>query len=85
MDKIIINGNVVFETEVRKADLLIRGEKIAAVFQPGEYAGDAEVIDAGGMYIMPGTIDPHQHLGLYKPLGDAFHSVKLPQGKRKLL
>ncbi|MBR6219829.1 MAG: amidohydrolase family protein [Clostridia bacterium] len=72
MDKLIKNGQVVFETAVRRADLLIRGEKIAAILEPGTYAGDAEVIDAEGLYVMPGTIDPHQHLGLYKPLGDAF-------------
>ena len=72
MDKLIKNGHVVFETEVRDVDLLISGEKIAAILAPGTYTGDAEVIDAEGLYVMPGTIDPHQHLGLYKPLGDAF-------------
>lgn len=72
MDKLVKNGSVVFETEVRMADILISGEKIAAIFAPGEYTGDVEVINAEGMYVMPGTIDPHQHLGLYKPLGDAF-------------
>lgn len=72
MYKLIKNGNVVFETAVRKADILIRGDKIAAILSPKEYPGNAEVIDADGLYIMPGTIDPHQHLGLYKPLGDAF-------------
>lgn len=74
MDKLIKNGNVVFETDVRKADILVRGEKIAAILAPGQYNGDAEVIDADGLYVMPGTIDPHQHLGLYKPLGDAFRA-----------
>lgn len=72
MEKLIKNGMVVFETAVRPADILIRGEKIAAILAPGEYSGDAEVLDAEGLYVMPGTIDPHQHLGLYKPLGDAF-------------
>ena len=72
MNKLIKNGTVVFETDVRKADILIRDEKIAAIYAPGEYCGDAEIIDAEGLYVMPGTIDPHQHLGLYKPLGDAF-------------
>ncbi|HHW94141.1 MAG TPA: amidohydrolase family protein [Clostridiaceae bacterium] len=72
MDKLITSGNVIFETAVRKADILIRGEKIAAILSPGEYSGDAQVIDADGLYVMPGTIDLHQHLGLYKPLGDAF-------------
>lgn len=72
MEKLIKNGNVVFENDVRAADILIRGEKIAAIFSPGEYNGDAEIIDASGLYVMPGTIDPHEHLGLYVPLGDAF-------------
>ena len=72
MDRLIKNGKVVFETTVQEADVLIRDEKIAAIFTPGEYSGDAEIIDASGLYVMPGTIDPHMHLGLYKPLGDAF-------------
>lgn len=72
MEKIIKNGKVVFETDVREADILIADEKIKAIFAPGTYEGDAEVMDASGLYVMPGTIDPHMHLGLYKPLGDAF-------------
>lgn len=71
-EMIIKNGNVVFETSVEKADILVRDEKIAGIFAPGEYSGDAQVIDAAGLYVMPGTIDPHMHLGLYKDLGDAF-------------
>ncbi|MBQ8527142.1 MAG: amidohydrolase family protein [Lachnospiraceae bacterium] len=72
MDKLIKGGNVVFETDVRKVDILIKDEKIAAIMEPGTYKGDAQVIDASGLHVMPGTIDPHMHLGLYKPLGDAF-------------
>ena len=72
MKKLIRNGTVVFTDAVRRADLLIDGERIAAVLEPGAYEGDAEVIDATGLYVMPGTIDPHMHMGLYKPLGDAF-------------
>lgn len=72
MDMIIKNGNVVFENEVKKADILISNEKIAAIYEPGKYNGEAEVLDATGLHIMPGTIDPHMHLGLYKNLADAF-------------
>lgn len=72
MYKIIKNGSVVLENAIQKLDILIKDEKIAAILSPDEYKGDAEVIDAEGLYIMPGTIDPHEHLGLYKPLGDAF-------------
>lgn len=72
MEKLIKNGFLVLENEVVKADLLINGEVISAILEPDTYSGDAEIIDAEGLYVMPGTIDPHMHMGLYKPLGDAF-------------
>lgn len=72
MRKLIQGGNVVFETEVAKANILIENEKIAAILSPDQVVNDAEIIDAKGLYVMPGTIDPHMHLGLYKPIGDAF-------------
>jgi len=46
-----------------RADILIKNEKIEAVgqdlLQPGEQ--DENVIDARGLYILPGGIDPHVH------------------------
>lgn len=41
-------------------DVLIDGNRIAAV-GPKLDAGDAEVIDAAGMIVMPGFIDTHHH------------------------
>lgn len=77
-DMLIKNGMVVFETDVRKADILVRNEKIAAILEPGEApAGDYDVIDANGLYVMPGAIDPHQHLGLYNSFEDSYeHSTE---------
>ena len=72
MKKLIKNGYLVLEHQVIKGDLLVNGEKIEAILAPDSYTGDAEIIDASGLYVMPGTIDPHMHMGLYKPLGDAF-------------
>ncbi len=72
MQKLIKGGTVVFENKVEKANILIENEKIKEIiYEDKEFAG-AEIIDASGLYIMPGTIDPHMHMGLYKPLGDAF-------------
>lgn len=43
-----------------KADILIEGNKIAAV-GPNLSAGDAQIIEADGMIVMPGFIDTHHH------------------------
>jgi imidazolonepropionase-like amidohydrolase len=54
------------------ADVLIRDGKVAAV-GAGLDAGDAEVVDAGGMWITPGIIDVHSHLGVYPSPGVLAH------------
>ena len=35
-EMLIKNGTVVFETDVQKADIYIKDEKIAAIYEPGE-------------------------------------------------
>ena len=42
-------------------DVLVEGERIAAVGE-GLAAGDAEVIDCTGKYLVPGLVDMHVHL-----------------------
>jgi len=44
-----------------EADVLVDGKKIVAVGRNVD-AGDAEVIEAEGMIVMPGFIDTHHHL-----------------------
>ena len=46
------------------ADVLIRDGKIAEV-GTGISADDAQVVNAAGMWITPGIIDVHSHLGVY--------------------
>ncbi len=70
---LIKNGMVVLRDEVKKADILIEAEKIASISEPGAIDGaDCEVIDASGLYVMPGAIDPHQHLGLYNSFEESY-------------
>lgn len=45
----------------RAADLLIEGERIAAIGAPGTLHADAPVLDIAGMAIAPGFIDSHTH------------------------
>lgn len=63
MRKLIKNGTIVTAWGEQEADVLIEGEKISEI-GPGLDAGDAEVVDATGMLLMPGGIDPHTHLDL---------------------
>jgi cytosine/adenosine deaminase-related metal-dependent hydrolase/ribose/xylose/arabinose/galactoside ABC-type transport system permease subunit len=51
-------------------DVLIEGDKIVKVGQ-NISAGDAEVIDATGMIVMPGFVDSHRHIweGILRNIG----------------
>jgi dihydropyrimidinase len=64
MNTLIRNGKVVTATDTSAADILISGEVIQEV-RPGIPApSDATVIDAAGMYVLPGGIDCHTHLDM---------------------
>src|SRR5579875_2026624 len=61
---ILIRGGTVINADLsRRADVLIEGGTIAAV-APDLAPSGAEIIDAGGAYVMPGGIDPHTHMEL---------------------
>jgi len=64
MSIIIRGGTVVNADRAFKADVLCEGDKIVAVGSNLQAPADAQVIDAGGQYVMPGGIDPHTHMNL---------------------
>jgi dihydropyrimidinase len=60
---LIHGGMVVSESEVAPYDIVIEGEQIAAqglrgVFDPESFD---EVLDATGLLVLPGLVDPHVH------------------------
>ena len=61
--KIIKNGTLITASETFSADILVTGEKITEIGKDLNIPG-AEIIDADGMLIMPGGVDPHVHLEL---------------------
>src|SRR6516165_63754 len=64
MNTLIRNGKVVTASETKMADVLIEGEVIKEV-RPGIPVNSTErVIDAAGMYVLPGGIDCHTHLDM---------------------
>ena len=67
MSELFISGGRIIDPEQGcsfPADVLISGDKIAAVSAPGEIVcpQDASRIDASGCFICPGFIDPHGHI-----------------------
>ncbi|MDX1465750.1 MAG: dihydropyrimidinase [Halomonas sp.] len=65
-DTIIKNGQLITAADRYTADIGIKDGRIVAL---GQGLGEAdEVIDAGGLWVMPGGIDAHCHLD--QPLGD---------------
>ena len=58
---LIQNGTVVIGQSVEKADVLVRGEHIAAVGHLGDVVAD-RVVDATGLLVLPGGVDTHVHL-----------------------
>lgn len=62
-DLLIRNGLVVAADRVAVLDVGVLGAEISAVGKPGALgARVAKVIDATGLYVLPGAIDPHTHI-----------------------
>lgn len=58
--KLIKGGTVVLGRTVRPRDLLVTGEVISAVGDFSDREAD-EIIDAAGLLVLPGAVDPHIH------------------------
>lgn len=60
---LVAGGRVWSESGPMRADVLIEGGRIAAVGEALSPRGDAEVIDASDLDVLPGFIDIHVHAG----------------------
>jgi len=69
VDTAIVNGTVVVPgEEPRLAELAIDDGKVSAIHPAGTEVPADERIDASGLHVLPGAIDPHIHLGGYQDL-----------------
>ncbi|HKN95798.1 MAG TPA: dihydropyrimidinase [Pseudonocardiaceae bacterium] len=82
MTTLISGGTVVTSTGTVEADVLVDGERIAAVLERGSgLAGSVDrVIEAGGRYVLPGGIDAHTHMEM--PFGGTFSHDTFETGTR---
>ncbi len=84
---LISGGTVVGATGRRAADVLVDGQRIAAVLAPGDthLAADLKssvdfVVDATGKYVIPGGVDGHTHMEM--PFGGTTASDTFETGTR---
>ncbi len=84
MGILIKNGMLVTAERTFSADILVDGEKIGRVEPPGMLSAEGHrVVDASGMLVFPGGIDPHVHMHLPTPAG--FSSDDFLTGSRAAL
>jgi dihydropyrimidinase len=83
MSLLIKNGRVVTATDDFVGDVLVEGETVSAVCRSLGVAGVDRVIDATGLLVMPGGIDPHVHLEM--PFMGTFSSDTHETGTRAAL
>jgi dihydropyrimidinase len=62
LDLAIVGATTVAPSGVGLSDVGITGEKIVQVAPPGALEAARRTIDAHGMILIPGAVDPHTHL-----------------------
>ena len=84
MTLLIKNGTVVSATGRAPIDVLIDGERIVAMLEPGSVIADSisadQTIDAAGRYVVPGGVDAHTHREM--PFGGTSASDTFETGTR---
>lgn len=60
--RVVVRGGTLVSPEgQRQADVVCEDERIASIVDPGETVRADEQIDASGLLVFPGFIDPHLH------------------------
>lgn len=65
-EMLVRSGEVVDPTGVLAADVLITDGRISAIGSPGTLSTSGRTIDADGLHVFPGIIDPHVHLQTFQ-------------------
>jgi len=64
MAVLIKGGRLVTGVDSYNADILVEDESISAVGRGLDAPDGAEIVDATGLLVLPGVIDPHVHVDL---------------------
>ncbi len=83
MSILIKNGQIVSAADNFAGDIYIEGEKIAAIGKNLSHLKADQIINAKGMLVLPGGIDPHVHLDM--PFMGTYSSDNYETGTRAAL
>lgn len=83
----LTNGRLILSDRVVSGQaLLVEGQKIVGLTEPGSLGPEVEQLDAGGRYIAPGLIDIHIHGALghtfNEPTAEAFGRITQETARR---
>ena len=87
----ITNGKLVLPEQILdKHDLIIEGALIKAIIPASQaIAGDEQLIDAGGGYVLPGFVDIHsdyiEHLASPRPTALIDFNIAIKEAEKELL
>lgn len=62
VELMIRDANVVMEDGIFRGDIAVAAGKIVAAGNLGEAIKSAKIVDANGLYLLPGGVDPHFHV-----------------------
>lgn len=79
MSLLFRDANIITHSDTRRCDLLVEGERIAAIGHDLS-AANAELVDCSGLNLLPGGVEPHAHLAL--PMFDTVSSDDHYSGHR---
>ena len=66
VEMLVRGGNVVSATGIRRADIAVAGGRVVGVGETDVLPSGARVVDAEGLHVFPGIIDPHVHLQTFR-------------------
>lgn len=72
-DLVVKNSRLVIPgTGIVDAGLAVEGGKISAIAKEANLPKGDKTIDAKGNFVLPGAIDPHTHIGAFKPFVEEY-------------
>jgi dihydroorotase-like cyclic amidohydrolase len=66
----VVNGVVALSGGTARASIGVRDGRIATIGDHDDVADADEVVDAEGRLVLPGAVDPHFHLGIYRNISE---------------